>query len=339
MIFVTGGSGLIGSFLIPALVAQGHAVRALYRRQIPAIDSAARVEWVEGDVLDGLALRQALEGVTHVFHCAGLVSYAPQDEAALQQTNVEGTANVVDACLDRPGIRLCHVSSVAALGSHAAAADLPAGAPQLVTEDAKWDLGAEHNAYATSKYLGELEVWRGVAEGLSAVMVNPSVVLGPADWERSSTRLFRYAYNEHAFYTPGNINFVDVRDVVDAMLHLTLRTAVSGERFILSGGAVPLHDFLAQAAACFGKKAPSVAVPDWAAEVIWRAEHVRSLLTGARPLITKDTARAGRKSVEYQSQKVQQVTGRGFRPLAETIEWCCRNVKQNSLGSGAVVVY
>ncbi|MCB2376287.1 NAD-dependent epimerase/dehydratase family protein [Hymenobacter sp. BT635] len=339
MVFVTGGSGLIGSFLIPALVAQGHAVRALYRRQIPRLVGAEQVEWVEGDVLDILVLRRALEGVTHVFHCAGLVSYAPQDEDALQQTNVEGTANVVDACLDRPGIRLCHVSSVAALGSAAVSAEQAPGVAQELTEDAKWDLGAEHNAYATSKYLGELEVWRGVAEGLSAVMVNPSVVLGPADWERSSTRLFRYAYNEHAFYTPGNINFVDVRDVVDAMLHLTLQTAVSGQRYILSAGAVPLHDFLAQAAACFGKKAPSIAVPDWAAEIIWRAEHARSVLTGARPLITKDTARAGRKSVVYQSQKVQQATGRGFRPLADTIHWCCQNVKQNSVGSGVVVVY
>ncbi|MCB2406968.1 NAD-dependent epimerase/dehydratase family protein [Hymenobacter lucidus] len=339
MIFVTGGSGLIGSFLIPALLAQGHKVRALYRQHIPSVSNAEAVEWVEGDVLDALAIRRALEGVTHVFHCAGLVSYAPQDEAALQQINVEGTANIVDACLDRPGIRLCHVSSVAALGGGAAAAEQHPGTTQLLTEDAKWDLGAAHAAYAASKYLGELEVWRGVAEGLQAVMVNPSVVLGPADWERSSTRLFRYAYNQHAFYTPGNINFVDVRDVVAAMLRLTLETSIAGERFILSAGAVPLHDFLTQAAACFGRKAPRIAVPDWAAEVIWRAEYARSVLTGARPLITKDTARAGRKPVVYQSQKVQQATGLAFRPLSETIQWCCQGLQPNSLGSGVVVVY
>ncbi|TGE27217.1 NAD-dependent epimerase/dehydratase family protein [Hymenobacter metallicola] len=338
MIFVTGGSGLIGSFLISALVARGQAVRALYRRQVPTFPAASQVEWVEGDILDALVIRQALEGVEHVFHCAGLVSYAPQDEAALQQINVEGTANIVDACLDRKGIRLCHVSSVAALGGNAAAEQEP-GKMQVLTEEAKWDLGAAHPAYATSKYLGELEVWRGVAEGLSAVIVNPSVVLGAADWDRSSTRLFRYAHNEHAFYTPGNINFVDVRDVVEAMVHLAFQPAIAGQRFILNAGAVPLHDFLAQAAACFGKKAPRIAVPDWAAELIWRTEHARSLLTGARPLITKDTARAGRKPVVYQSQKVQNTTGLRFRPLAETIEWCCQELKTNSAASGAVVVY
>ncbi|QJX46216.1 NAD-dependent epimerase/dehydratase family protein [Hymenobacter taeanensis] len=324
MIFVTGGSGLVGSFLIAELIARGESVRALYRGEnTPQIPGADQVEWVSGDLRDALGLRVALAGVTHVFHCAGLVSYAPQDETALQQINVEGTANVVDACLERPGIRLGYVSSVAALGSKPG--EQPTGTVQL-DESAKWDLGAEHNAYATSKYLAELEVWRGIAEGLQAVAVNPSVILGPADWNRSSTRLFRYVYNQHAFYTPGNINVVDVRDVVDMLVRLTLDTTISGERYVLSAQAIPLHEFLGQAAACFRRKAPTVAVPEWAAETIWRFEHVRSVLTGARPLITKDTARAGRHPVEYSALKVQRVLGQSFRPVANTIAWCCEEL-------------
>jgi nucleoside-diphosphate-sugar epimerase len=256
----------------------------------------------------------------------------------LLQVNVEGTAVLVDACLMQPEIRLCHVSSVAALGEAAAASPAVLGSLQVVTEEAKWDLGASHSAYAASKYLGELEVWRGISEGLSAVIVNPSVILGPADWNRSSTRLFQYAYNEHLFYTPGNINVVDVRDVVAAMLRLTLDLTVSGERFVLSAAALPLHDFLTQAAKCFGKKPPTTAVPDWAAEAIWRVEHVRSVLTGARPLITKDTARAGRRSLVYEATKVQQATGLIFRPVAETIAWCCTELQRNVHASGAVVV-
>lgn len=339
MVFVTGGSGLIGSFLIPALVARGLSVRALYRNQIPDIPSADQVEWVEGDLRDSLAIQQAVQGVNHVFHCAGLVSYAPQDEEALLQVNVEGTAVLVDACLMQHGIRFCHVSSVAALGGAAASTPAVAGSgPLVVSEEAKWDLGASHSAYAASKYLGELEVWRGISEGLSAVIVNPSVILSPADWNRSSTRLFQYAYNEHLFYTPGNINVVDVRDVVAAMLRLTLDLAVRGERYVLSAAALPLHDFLTQAAKCFGKKPPTTAVPDWAAEAIWRVEHVRSLLTGARPLITKDTARAGRRALQYQATKVQQATGLTFRPVAETIAWCCTELQRNVHASGAVVV-
>jgi len=328
MIFVTGASGLIGSFLTPALVARGLSVRALYREQVPSIKGAENVEWVKGDLRDTMLLKAALEGVTHVFHCAGLVSYAPQDEEALLQVNVEGTAAVVDACLERPGIRLCQVSSVAALGGSAKTPQesAPLAGPELLSEQSKWDLSAAHSAYATSKYLAELEVWRGVAEGLWAVIVNPSVVLGPADWTRSSTRLFRYAWQQQHFYTPGSINIVDVRDVVALMTHLTLDQNISGERFVLNGGALPLHEFLSRAASCFQKRPPTIGVPDWAAETIWRLEHVRAVLTGARPLITKDTARAGRHPVVYDASKVQQVTGRTFRPIPETIEWCCREL-------------
>lgn len=337
MIFVTGGTGLIGSFLLRELLARGLAVRALHRGPTPP--AAPGLEWVPGDLLDATLLAAVLTAeVTHVFHCAGLVSYAPQDEDALLQVNVEGTATVVDACLARPGIRLCYVSSVAALGSPTPpAAAPPAPPPRTLDETATWDLGASHPAYATSKYLAELEVWRGVAEGLSAVIVNPSVVLGPGDWHRSSTRLLRYAHEEHHFYTQGLLNFVDVRDVVAHLVRLTLELpALPAARYILSGGAQELGECLRQVAAAFDRRPPTVAVPTWAAEVIWRWEHVRSLLTGARPLITRDTARAGRRPVVYSSQKATAATGLGFRPLAETIAWATQSLKTNRTAQPSV---
>ena len=323
MIFVTGGTGLIGSFLLRALRGRGVAVRALHRGAVP-VDAAPGVEWWPGDLLDTEQLRAALTpDVTHVFHCAGLVSYAPQDEDALLAVNVQGTATVVDACLERPGIRLMHVSSVAALGSPAVGAPRRPDGAGVVTEAAAWDLGAAHPAYATSKYLGELEVWRGVAEGLDAVMVNPSVVLGPGDWSRSSTRLLRYVHQQHRFYTRGLLNFVDVRDVVAQLLALAFdQPGIRGERFILSAEAVLLGEFFGRAATAMQRHPPTVAVPDWAAEVIWRFEHARAVLTGARPLITRDTARAGRQPVVYSHAKVQSATGLSFRSLADTLTWC-----------------
>ena len=338
MIFVTGATGLIGSFLLRELRARGLAVRALHRGPLPA-DGPPGVEWVQGDILDSSLLFSAISPeVTHVFHCAGLVSYAPQDEDALLQVNVEGTAAVVDACLARPGIRLGYVSSVAALGQPTAESEAATGAKQLLTEKATWDLGASHPAYATSKYLGELEVWRGAAEGLAATIVNPSVVLGPGDWHRSSTRLLRYAYDEHRFYTKGLLNFVDVRDVVAHLLRLTLELpAPTTERYILNGGAYPLGDFLQATATAFGRRPPTVAVPDWAAELIWRFEHGRAVLTGARPLITRDTARAGRQHLQYDASKAQKATGLGFRPLAETIAWVTQSLKTNRSTPPAVV--
>lgn len=320
MVFVTGGSGLIGSFLIASLLEQGHTVRASYRGQVPAMSGMDKVQWLEGDILDSDFLREALQGVRYVFHCAGLVSYAPQDEALLRQVNIEGTANVVDACLEQQqSVKLCHVSSIAAVGR-------PKNAV-ILTEANKWDIAAEHAAYASSKYLGELEVWRGAAEGLKAVIVNPSVVLGPADWHRSSTQLFKYVYNQNAFYMVGSVNLVDVRDVVEAMLQLTF-SDISGERFILNAGVMTYKEFFAEAAACLGRRAPSLRVPPPVAEVVWRLEHVRSWFTGRRPLITKDTVRASGKSHLFSNEKVWKAIDIAFRPLSETIAWSCSRLLQ-----------
>ncbi|TPE44873.1 NAD-dependent epimerase/dehydratase family protein [Pontibacter mangrovi] len=314
MVFVTGGSGLIGSFLIPELVRQGHQVKALYRRQVPAIAGADQVQWVEGDILDPALLREVLADVKYVFHCAGLVSYAPQDEELLKQVNIEGTANVVDACLEAGSIKLCHVSSIAAVGRPKKV--------EVLTESAKWDPAADLSAYASSKYFGELEVWRGVAEGLDAVIVNPSIILGPADWNRSSTQLFRYVYNERPFYTIGEANFVDVRDVVEAMVQLTF-SEISGERFILNAERMAYKSFFEKVAGCFNKKAPATKVPPLLAEVVWRLEHARAWLTGARPLITKDTARVSRKAHFFSSEKIRQMLGFEFRPVSESVHWVC----------------
>ncbi len=341
MIFVTGGTGLIGSYVVQELHRRGLAVRALYRGPQPPA-SRPGLEWVQGDLADTSLLAAVITSeVTHVMHCAGLVSYAPQDEDALLQVNVEGTAAVVDACLRYPAIRLGYVSSVAALGQ-AALASAPAisasPTPRLLDEAATWDLGASHSAYATSKYLAELEVWRGVAEGLSAVIVNPSVVLGASNWHRSSTQLLRYAYEEHRFYTPNQLNFVDVRDVAAHLLRLTLDLpTLPAARYILNGGVRPLGEVLTMLARAFGRQPPTVAVPPWAAEVIWRLEHARSLLTGARPLITRDTARAGRQPVAYDASKAQRTTGLGFRPLSETVAWLANTLETNRTAQPSVV--
>ena len=339
MIFLTGGTGLIGSFVLQGLRARGLAVRALHRGPTPPAGLEG-VEWLAGELADTSLLAAALTpDVTHVLHCAGLVSYAPQDEDALLHVNVEGTAAVVDACLRRPGVRLGYVSSVAALGQPAPAEGAGAApTPLLLDEAATWNLGASHSAYATSKYLAELEVWRGVAEGLSAVIVNPSIVLGPGYWDRSSTRLLRYAYEEHRFYTPGQLNFVDVRDVAAHLLRLTLDLPqLPAARYVLSGGAYPLGELLTKMALALGRRPPSVAVPAWAAEVIWRAEHLRSVLTGARPLITRDTARAGRQSITYDTRKVEQATGLGFHSLDETVAWLARTLETNRTARPKVV--
>jgi dihydroflavonol-4-reductase len=325
MIFITGGSGLIGSFLIRHFLEKGVAIKALYRQAIPAQwAQAPQIDWIEGDIADSVLLREIIGQVDQVYHCAGLVSYAPQDADLLKDVNVAGTINVVDACLENPHVRLCHVSSVAAIGG--------AKGQAVLTEKNKWDPAASHSLYGSSKYLGELEVWRGIAEGLQAFIVNPSVVLAPArDWGRSSAQLFKYVADEKRFYTRGQANFVDVRDVVTCMTTLMEDPAAFGERYILNAGPLPYQQFFAQVAACLHKKAPSVQVPDLLTALVWRAEYLRAFFTGKRPLITKDTANIAQKNHVYSSEKVKDRVPGVFRPLEETIAWCCQELKKQQL--------
>lgn len=321
MIFITGGTGLIGSFLIRKLLADGASLKILYRQHIPTeLKDESRVEWIKGDILDTTLMRETIRTVSQVYHCAGLVSYAPQDAALLKEINVTGTANVVNACLENPGVKLCHVSSIAAIGH--------IKGKQVLTEETKWDSNAPHSVYASSKYFGELEVWRGIAEGLQAVIVNPSVVLGPAtDWSRSSTQLFKYVFEERKFYTRGSANFVDVRDVIKAMTTL-MQADISGDRFILNAGLLSYEAFFNQVAGCLQKKAPSVKVPGVLTEIIWRAEAVRSFFTRKRPLITKETARIAKKKHIYSNEKITTRLGLEFVPLNQTINWCCQELNQ-----------
>ncbi|MGV3641795.1 MAG: NAD-dependent epimerase/dehydratase family protein [Adhaeribacter sp.] len=322
MIFITGGSGLIGRFLIRHFLEKGMSLKVLYRQAIPEhLAQEPGIEWVKGDIADSFLLQEVIGQVDQVYHCAGLVSYAPQDAALLKEVNITGTINVVDACLQYPQVKLCHVSSIAAIGT---------GKPGAVlTEDAKWDPAAPHSLYGSSKYLGELEVWRGIAEGLQACIVNPSVVLAPShDWSRSSAQLFKYVADENRFYTRGQGNFVDVRDVVTCMTTLLEDPASWGQRYILNAGPMSYRDFFAQVAARLGKKAPSVQVPDALTALVWRAEYLRALLTGKRPLITKETASMAKRSQVYSSGKVKQRVPAVFRPLEETIAWCCQELKK-----------
>ncbi len=320
MVVVTGATGLVGSFLVEELLKHGHQVRAISRRSFPSPNPTV-LEWLQGDLLDPLFLAEAFAGATHVFHCAGFISYAPQDKALLQQINVEGTANVVNTCLELENIKLCYVSSVAAVEKEKNKTE--------ADENSKWDLNAEHTNYAESKYQAELEVWRGISEGLSAVIVNPSIILGPGNWEESSTRLFRYVFNEKPFYTAGAANFVDVRDVVEMMRQLTF-SEVKGERFILNAGALTYEEFFKAVATCFGKKPPGFKVGPGLAGVLWRLEHVRSFLTGKRPLITRETARITKQPHIYRNDKVKKVLTCRFRPLNETIAWTCRELQRRN---------
>jgi nucleoside-diphosphate-sugar epimerase len=322
MILVTGGTGFLGSHLIRALVTAGKPVRALYRNQPSSRlqDISDKIDWVQGDILDVCTLEDAMQGISQVYHCAAVVSFQSADQAKLMKINVEGTANVVNLALDAGVKKLAYVSSVAAIGR---AKDNGA-----VNEDCEWQESSNNSRYAVSKYQGEMEVWRGMAEGLDAVIVNPAIILGSGFWNDGSGALLKNAWKEFPFYTTGVNGFVDVEDVVKAMI-LLMDSEIEGERFILSAENWDYQQLFTTMAHALGKKPPHIAVKPWMAEMVWRMEKIKGMITGKHPLVTKETARTAQLKVYYENRKVLQALPTfHFKPLETTIKEISANFLQ-----------
>ena len=329
-ILVTGATGLVGGAIAKQLLAKGHHVLALCRRLPPqprvTLDQGM-IEWVEGDLLDIVRLQQLIsDGVQQVVHAAALVSFIPRDRPEMMTVNVEGTANVVNVCLAVGVQKLCHISSVAALGRPAPKKGEPIEG--RITEAQRWEESPLNSAYAKSKYMAELEVWRGIAEGLPAVILNPSVVLGEGDWSRSSTQLFKYVYSQKPFYTDGWVNYVDVQDVAEIALKL-LDSEIHSERFILNAGTVPYRALFEQMAHFFDKKPPAWRLSGPVVAVLWRIEALRSVLLGSRPLITRETALSASHHFTYPSDKLLQAFDIRYRTLDETLARVCESLKSS----------
>lgn len=325
-ILVTGATGLVGGAIVNELLLNGHHVIALYRSGSDRTNNpynAADVEWREADLLDIVALRDALKNVDRVFHTAATVSFVPKHQQQMFDINVTGTANLVNLCLEQGIQKFCHISSVAALGQPDSKKQI-AGLQTDINESNLWGESSDNSNYAKTKYLAELEVWRGVAEGLNAVIVNPSVILGEGDWTRSSTQLFKYVYNQNLFYTEGYINYVDVVDVARISCKLIF-SDIHSERFILNGGRISYKDFFEKIANAMNRKKPTVKVSKSMAAIIWRIEAVRTWLMGTNPLITKETARSAYKNVLFKNDKIQQTLNYSFIPLDTSIKRICQS--------------
>lgn len=320
MILVTGATGLVGSHLIKALVAQGKSVRALYRSEIPSTPEASAIEWFKADILDIVALEEAMVGIQQVYHCAAIVSFTAKNKKALHHTNIEGTANIVNACLNAGVEKLLFVSSVAALGR--------IREDQAINETMNWSAETSNSEYGKSKYFAELEVWRGMGEGLNVVVVNPVIILGGSDWSKGSTAIFKSAYDEFPWYTEGSSGFVDVLDVVDAMI-LLMESNISDQRFILSGANLPYRDIFTMIAKAFHKKPPHKKVTAMLAEIVWRLEGIKGNITGKSPLLTKETSRTARASVAFDNSKLlKTIPEFHYRPIQVSIERICVELKK-----------
>ena len=318
-ILVTGGSGLLGNELIKQLLSQGEHVKAIYHAT-PLQISHPNLDIIQCDILDVAALEDIMKGMTHVYHSAALVSYSPKDKHRLIKINVEGTANIVDACLQADVQKLVHVSSIAALGR--------IGKGEIVSEKMNWTEETSNSTYGKSKYFGEMEVWRGIGEGLEAVIVNPTLILGGDTWESGSSAIFKKAYNEFKWYTEGIIGFVDVRDVARAMI-LLMNSEITSQRFILNGENLSYKKIFSSIAKCFGKKPPYKKVTSFMAELIWRAEAMKAAFTGSNNILTKETARIAQAKVQFDNTKILKALPHfEFTKIEETIAHICITLKE-----------
>lgn len=327
-VFLTGITGLLGHEIALQLLERGYKVKALVRSLDRTKLKHSGLVYLEGDILDVSKLNEEMAGADWVFHAAAMVSFAPKDQKQMFKINIEGTANVVNACIYNNVKKLCYVSSIAAFGRPPLDEMKRLGLVEI-DEKQKWISSETNSNYAISKYLGECEVWRGAAEGLDIVIVNPSIILGEGNWHESSTQLFKYVFQEKPFYPEGFMNYVDVKDVAKAMILLS-ESDVKDERFCLSAGMIAYKDFFDKIAIEFGKKKPWFKVTAGMMGLLWRLESLKSFLTGKAPLITKETAKTAQLKIFQKNEKIKNTLEFEFIKLDDTLNRVCDYLK-NSL--------
>jgi nucleoside-diphosphate-sugar epimerase len=321
MVAVTGANGLLGNFILKKFVDEKIEAFGVKRENsdLSFVDAKIKnLEWRNANLNDSNALIDAFKGASVVVHAAAMVSFDPRAKRKIYNTNVEGTRNVVNACLTLGIKRMILISSVAALGRKKG--------QTVITEEAQWADSDLNTDYANSKYLSELEAFRGQEEGMTVSIVNPSIILAPANANKSSARVFDYVLKGRRFYVEGDINYVDGRDVADLVFKL-YQEKIAGERFIASAGQIPLKDLMDQIANRLGAEPPSVKISPRLLQMAAWLEEIRCRITGAEAVISRQSVKMPKEKFVYQNKKSINRLKMEYRPLAETLDWCCNYYK------------
>ncbi len=325
MILVTGGTGLVGSYLLVQLTQENQKVRAIYRTE----ESLARVqkifnyfdatigsgyskiEWVKADILNIPALSEAFTNITKVYHCAALISFQPNALDALCKTNIEGTANVVNLCISNAVKKLAYVSSIATLGT-------TENKTTLITEETQWDVAANNSDYAISKQGAEMEVWRGMQEGVSSVIINPGIILGAGFWDSGSGLLFKNAARNFPFYTSGSCGFIAVEDVVSSLIQV-MESNLINNRFIVVAENLSYKKVNTLIATAIQAKPPSKKATPFLLEIAWRLDWLKAIFTKNPRLLSKQTARLAFEESSYSSKKIKEALAINFHSIKVAI--------------------
>ena len=326
MIFVTGGTGLVGSHILLKLSEDGKPFKALKRSsstlnicrnvflRYNQAELFTRINWVDGDINDIPSLEIAIQNCEYILHCAAIVSFHPSDVDLLKKVNIEGTANVMNVALSSSIKKVGYISSIAALGRNST--------DGIVDENCHFTATKLDSKYALSKYYAEQEVWRASQEGLDVVIINPSVILGPGDWTKGSSQIFKRIHKGLKFYSTGSTGYVDVVDVSNSLISL-LFSDIKNERFIVNGANLKYRDIFNRIAVIFGKPKATIKVSPLLKEIAWRLEAIRSFIYGKKPLITKETANSAMTDSSYSTEKIIKTMGFIFTDIDITIKRYC----------------
>lgn len=331
MILVTGGTGLVGSHLLYKLLKTNQKVKAIYRREhkLALVQKVfayysddfetlyQKIEWINADITDVPSLQIAFKDVDYVYHCAAFVSFEPDQYHHLRKINIEGTANVVNLCLYNQVKKLCYVSSIATIGHHP-------DQQKLITEDTQWNQEDDNSAYAITKYGAEMEVWRGTQEGVDAVILNPGIIIGPGLWNSGgSSSLIKKIYNGMPYYTNGVTAYVDVDDVVRAMV-LLMQSPIKNERFIVISENLSFKEFQLRTALALGVKPASKEATSFILGIGWRLDWLNRLVTGKRRRLSRQMTKSARSITKYDATKLKNVLDFEFKPLQLSIKQSCQ---------------
>ena len=330
MILVTGATGLVGGHLLIELLTTSTnlSITAIFRTEAAKkrtwglfnscfdADKAQKywnaILWIKADILDIVSIESVFKkSITHVYHCAAMVSFDTKAKELLRETNIEGTANVVNLCLDYKIEKLCYVSSIASLD-----APLP-GSP--INEKSFWNPEIPHSEYARSKYGAEMEVWRASQEGLKVVIVNPGVILGDGFWNTGSSKIFEQIRKGIPFYTTGGSGFVGVWDCVTIMRKL-MESAIHTQRFIVVSENISYLKIITGFATPLGFKIPKKEIPKWILQPTGILLEIISWGTGKENPFSKDTIQSLYTQTHYENTKIKKALSFEFTPMTKVLE-------------------
>lgn len=325
MILVTGATGLVGSHLLYYLSQKNEPVRATFRteQKLEAVRHVfsyysenpdalfSKIEWVQCTLNDIPKLTEVFQNITHVYHCAAVVSFDPNDYLELRKVNIKGTANIINLCIANAIKKICYVSSIAALGE--------AENSTTITENESWNQEADHNVYAITKYGAELEVWRGTQEGVNAVIVNPGIIIGPGFWRSSSGSLFKRVYKGLKYYTLGTSGYVDIHDVVICMIRL-MESDIKNKRYIIVSENWSFKDFSFKAAHELGVDRPKKEATKFLLEIAWRFDWLNYFFKRKYRRLPKQLAHSLLKNRHFSNEKIKTDLNFKFKPVDTSIE-------------------